>query len=161
MTALTLRSDDARVAYLATVYHLGRPGAEVDRETRRDEGTGLRAVSEALHASMGHAVTELDLTPYQVTRLAEGLAGLANEMKQYGIAGGRTAVPGLAVAMREVFPEVAADPSLALDIVQHVVMLRNRLSHVVEAGRAGLAREAAEREAARKAAKKPWQIWKR
>lgn len=161
MTSLTLRSEDARVAYLATIYHLGRPGAEVDRETRRDEGTGLRAVSEALHTSMGHAVAELDLTPYQITRLAEGLAGLANEMKQYGIAGGRTAVPGLAVAMREVFPEVAEDPGLALDVVQHVVMLRNRLSHTVEAARADLAREAEAKETARKAAKRPWQFWRR
>lgn len=161
MTHLTLRSEDARVAYLATVYHLGRPGAEVDRETRRDEGTGLRSVSEALHAGMARAVTEVDLTPYQVTRLAEALAGLANEMKQYGIAGGRTAVPGLAVAMREVFPEVAADPGSALDVVQHVVMLRNRLAHTVDAARAEMAREAEARETARKAARKPWQIWKR
>lgn len=44
MTSLTLRSEDARVACLATVYHLGKPGAEVGRETRRDEGTGLRAL---------------------------------------------------------------------------------------------------------------------
>ena len=161
MTPLTLRSEDARVAYLATVYHLGRPGAEVDRETHRDEGTGLRAVSEALHTGMARAVTELDLTPYQITRLGEALAGLANEMKQYGIAGGRTAVPGLAVAMREVFPEIAEDPGLALDVVQHVVMLRNRLAHTVEAARAGLAREAEERETARKAERKPWQIWRR
>ena len=161
MTSLTLRSDDARMAYLATVYHLGRPGAELDRETRTDEGTGLRAVSEVLHVGMARAVTEVDLTPYQVTRLAEALSGLANEMKQYGIAGGRTAVPGLAVAMREIFPEVAEDPSLALDVVQHVVMLRNRLAHTVDAARADLARQAEEREAARKAQKKPWQIWKR
>ncbi len=161
MTILTLRSEDARVAYLATLYHLGRPGAEVDRETRRDEGTGLRSVSEALHASMARAVVEVEATPYQVTRLAEALAGLANEMKQYGIAGGRTAVPGLAAGMREVFPEIVQDPSLALDVVQHVVMLRNRLAQTVEATRASLAREAEAKEAARKAAKKPWQIWKR
>ena len=161
MTPLTLRSEDARVAYLATLYHLGRPGAEVDRETRRDEGTGLRAVSEALRTGMARAVVEVDLTPYQVTRLGEALAGLANEMKQYGIAGGRTAVPGLAAGMREVFPEVAEDPGLALDLVQHVVALRGRLAHTVEAVRAGLAREAEERAAARKRAKRPWQIWKR
>lgn len=161
MIPITLRSEDARVAYLATVYHLGRPGAEVDRETHRDEGTGLRSVSEALHAGMARAVVEVDLTPYQITRLGEALAGLVNEMKQYGIAGGRTAVSGLAVAMREVFPEVAADPGSALDVVQHVVMLRNRLAHTVEAARADLVRQAEEREAARKAQKKPWQIWKR
>jgi hypothetical protein len=82
-------------------------------------------------------------------------------MKQYGIAGGRTAVPGLAAGMREVFPEVAEDPGLALDLVQHVVALRGRLAHTVEAARAGLAREAEERAAARKRAKRPWQIWKR
>ncbi len=161
MTTLTLRSDDARVAYLATVYHLGRPGAELDRDTRSDEGTGLRSVSEALHASMARAIVEVDLTPYQITRLGEALAGLANEMKQYGIAGGRTAVPGLAVAMREVFPDVAADPSLALDVVQHVVMLRNRLASSVEAARAEIARAAQDQETARREARRPWQFWKR
>ena len=68
---------------------------------------------------------------------------------------------GEALFLREVFPEVAADPGSALDVVQHVVMLRNRLARTIEAARAEMAREADAREAARKAAKKPWQIWKR
>ncbi|MCB9491965.1 MAG: hypothetical protein H6674_07845 [Dehalococcoidia bacterium] len=42
MTTLQFRSEDARIVYLATIFHLGRPGSETDPNTP----SGTTLVSE-------------------------------------------------------------------------------------------------------------------
>ncbi len=136
-----------------------RPG---DRESRRDEGTGLAAVSDALREAMPRAVAEIEVTPHQLIRLGEALLGVANELKQFAIADGRSTVPGFTALIHDLWPETREEPGAALDLVQHPVMLRNRLLALIreaEATLAGLGPDGERGET--KPAKKPWQIWKR
>ena len=48
MVALKLTHDEPRLVYLALVYHLGRPGSELDPETKLPVAHGLRDVKVAL-----------------------------------------------------------------------------------------------------------------
>ena len=130
MTTLSLRDDDARIVYVAVAYHLGRPGAEANIEA------GLAPVYDALAAQFGRAQSTLELSAYQLGRIAEALLGLTNELKQYDLSGRRTAVPGLADAIARCFPELAPgapdDGASALDLVADVVALRRRLAAALE-----------------------------
>lgn len=161
MTLLQLRDEDARFVYLATVYHLGRPGSEIDPETLQRHDLGLRAVHDAMLPEIGHAVVEVEVSPYQLTRIAEALLGVANELKQSGIADGRSAVPRFRETLHWLYPETKDDPGIALDLVQHPVALHRRMAAAIDD-----AREAVE--AARKAQhhqrqaerQRWWQRWR-
>ena len=65
MTLLQLRSEDANVVYLATVYHLGRPGSETDPTTFQKHDLGLGPVHDAVLPQLGHGVVEVELSAYQ------------------------------------------------------------------------------------------------
>lgn len=156
MHTLTLGDDDLRLVYLAVVYHLGRPGSEA--LALGDEGLGLSVVREALEPQLGRASGRIEVGDYQLTRIGLGLHGIVNELKQYGMAQGRSAVPGFSEAVMRLFPR-AGEPGGALDLVQPAIMLRRRLDEAVrqaeaavEAARAAQAESAAER-------RPPW--WKR
>jgi hypothetical protein len=136
MTTFHLQPADARLVYLAAVYHLGRPGSETDAATLQRHALGLGPVRAALEPQLGagaetSAVIAIELSPYQLTRLGAALHGTVNELKQYGMAEGRSAVPGFAEAFVRLFPDGAAagdgDASAALDLVPEAVMLRRRL----------------------------------
>jgi hypothetical protein len=165
MTAIRLQNDDARVVYLATVYHLGRPGAEIaaqgDGIDGLDGGLGLRAVHDAMLPALGQPAIDLDLSAYQVGRLGEALLGVSNELRAYGMAEGRSAVPRFSESMDWLYPETTEEPGLALDIVEQTVMLRRRLESAIgEAAAEVDAAQAAEAARAR-ADRKWWQIWRR
>lgn len=159
MHTLTLRDDDLRLVYLAVVYHLGRPGSELQALGRDD--LGLTVVRDALAPQLGQASGTVEVGDYQLTRIGLGLHGIVNELKQYGMAQGRSAVPGFSEAVARLFPE-AAEPGGALDLVQPAIMLRRRLDEAVRQAEAAIeaARaEQAEREAAQRA---PWwKLWRR
>lgn len=159
MTLLQLRSEDANVVYLATVYHLGRPGSELDPATFQKHDLGLQSVHDALLPELGHAVVEIEVSPYQLTRIAEALLGVTNELKQYAIAGGRSAVPRFAETLHWLYPDTKDDPGIAMDLVQHPVMLRNRMAGAIEDARAAIEAAAQQAEAQRQAERKSW--WQR
>src|SRR3972149_5273754 len=110
MTLLQLRDEDARIVYLASVYHLGRPGSETDAETLQRHDLGLRAIHDAILPEIGHAGVEGEVSPYQLTRIAEALLGVANELKQYAIANGRSTVPRFAETLPWLYPETRGGP---------------------------------------------------
>ena len=159
MTLLQLRSEDANVVYLATVYHLGRPGSELDPVTFQRHVLGLQSVHDELLPRLGQAVVEIEVSPYQVTRIAEALLGVTNELKQYAIAGGRSAVPRFAETLQWPYPDTKDDPGLAMDLVQHPVMLRNRMAGAIDDARAAIEAAAQEAEATKQAERKSW--WQR
>jgi hypothetical protein len=145
-----LQPSDARLVSLAVVYHLGRPGSETDPDTLQPHQLGLGPVRDALEAQrelLGDAAEAahpiaLELSPYQLSRLGTALHGTVNELKQFGMAGGRSAVPGFAEAFARLFPAVAGDAepggdpgpgAAALDLVAEAVMLRRRLDAAVRA----------------------------
>ena len=159
MTLLQLRSEDARVVYLATVYHLGRPGSETDAATLQKHNLGLRAIHDAMLPELGQAVVEIEVSPYQLTRLAEALLGVTNELKQYAIAGGRSVVPRFAETLHWLYPETKDDPGIAMDLVQHPVMLRNRMAGAIADARTAIEAAAQQAEAQRQSERTHW--WQR
>jgi len=161
MTLLQFRSEDARVVYLATIYHLGRPGSEVDPDTLQRHDLGLRPVQEAIIPQLNQAVVEVEASPYQLIRLAEALLGAGNELKQYALSSGRSMVPGFADALHQLYPETVQDPGIAMDLVQHPVMLRNRMSAAVEQAQRDIEQAREEQQAQHRARKRWWQFWKR
>ena len=162
MPLLQLQNADARIASLAVVYHLGRPGSEIDPQTLGDHRASLEPVNEAIRGQLENAVVTVELAPWQVQRLGQALLGVSNELRQYGISEGRSVVPGFSEALAEFWPETAADPDIASDLVQHAVMLRRRLDTVIGESEAELAAVAAAAEAERHARRGSWwQVWKR
>ena len=151
MTTIQLQPEDARLAALAVVYHLGRPGSELDAATLQPHEAGLGPLQPAIEGQLGLAVTTLDVTAYQLSRLGEALHGTVNELKQYELSEGRSVVPGFAEAFARLFPEHASEGGGALDLASQGVMLRRRLDAAVreaaaqvEAARAAEAAAAAE-----------------
>ena len=180
MATFHLQPSDARLMYLAVLYHLGRPGSETDPATLRPHQLGLAPLRDALDAQLepprdGAAppaeVVALELSPYQLTRLGVALHGTVNELKQFGMAGGRSAVPGFAEAFARLFPPVTSGPAVldldpatsgpaALDLVPAVVMLRRRLDGAVrEAEQQVAAAREAQAQAAAAAGGPP--LWRR
>lgn len=162
MTLLQLRSEDARVVYLATVYHLGRPGSETDPDTLQRHDYGLRSVHDSLREQLENAVAELDVTPYQLVRIGEALLGTTNELKQYGIANGYSMVPGFADTLHALYPETVDDPAAAMDLVQHPVMLHNRMAQAIEDAERQVEQDRETQEQQRREQGGSWwQFWKR
>jgi len=159
MTLLQLRDEDARVVYLATVYHLGRPGSEIDPTTLQKHDLGLQSIHDVILPELGQAVVEVEVSAYQLTRIGEALLGVTNELKQYAIAGGRSAVPRFADTLHWLYPDTKGDPGLAMDLLQHPVMLRNRMAAAIADARAAIEAAAQEAEAQRQAERKGW--WQR
>lgn len=177
MPLLSLADREARLTYVATVYHLGRPGSEVDATTLERHEYGLEPLHAALAAyatgsgpPAAHARVDIEVSAFQLRRLGEALLGLVNELKQIDIAGGRSAVPGLPEALAQVArldghhgsdgsaPDVT--PS-ALDLVAEVMALRRRLSGALDAAEAELARQIEAAQAERQAARPWWRRWGR
>lgn len=155
MATIQLQPDDARLAALAVVYHLGRPGSELDAATLQPHDAGLGPLQPVIDGQLGLAVTTLDVTPYQLSRLGEALHGTVNELKQYELSEGRSAVPGFAEAFTRLFPDHASEGGGALDLASQGVMLRRRLDAAVreaaaqlEAARAAEAERTASQDAA-------------
>ena len=77
------------------------------------------------------------------------------------VAPGRSMVPRFGETLRELYPDTAEDPGVAMDLVQHPVMLRNRMSYALEQAHAEVERARTEAEVERKSRKRWWQIWRR
>ena len=105
MTAATLRLQpgDARLVALAAAYHLGRPGAE----TAGRSGPGLAPLLAIAEGQAGRGEAAIEVTPWQLSRLGAALHGTANELKQHGLGGGRSAAPGFDAALARLFPGLA------------------------------------------------------
>lgn len=162
MARLQLQNADARVAYLGIVYHLGRPGSEIDPETLREHRASLEPLQAAIRAQLENAVITIEAAPWQVQRLGQALLGASNELRQYGLSEGRSVVAGFSEAMAEFWPETVEDPAIASDLVQHAVMLRRRLDAVIGEAEAEMAAAQAAAEAERQSRRGSWwQVWKR
>ncbi len=162
MPELSLRQPEARLLYLACLYHLGRPGTELDPVTRQPHAFGLTPLRDALDQALDHAAIALPATDYQIRLLGEALLGLVNELKQIGLSG-RSVTPGLVEAVTRLHPDVTPeDPSAALDLSGEAALLRRRLDAAVRAAADTLERQRADAEAARAPARaRGWRFWQR
>jgi hypothetical protein len=166
--SLTLPQHDAQLLYLAVVYHLARPGSEVDPHTLTEYEHGLAEVRPALEPQLGGESATVELTPFQMARLNTAMLSVINELHAYslfdnvaaGIERPRSVVVGFGETVRRLFPQVAEDALYASRLAEDLVMLRRQLSASIK--RAGeLAEEGRAAAGERKAAKKPWQFWRR
>lgn len=164
MTKLQFRNEDARIAYLATIYHLGRPGSETSADTLQKHDLGLRAIHDEMLPNLDQAVVEIDASAFQIIKLNEALHGVTNELKQFSISEGRSTVPRFAETMSWLYPETSEDPGAAMDIVTHAVMLQRRMGGAVANAQTDVAADAAARGGApadRGDGRPWWRFWGR
>ena len=162
MATLQLAPLDAKLIYLALQYHLARPGAELDPESKQPLAHGLAEVAQTLEPQLHRAVATVELSEYQRQRLLSAIAGTMNELKTYPLldavppergGGRRTTVPGFDAVLRRLFPEVDDEPDEAPQLAGHFMSLRRRLEDAAAAAAA---------EQASTAARSPWwRFWQR
>ncbi|MCH8919215.1 MAG: hypothetical protein IIA23_00705 [Chloroflexi bacterium] len=162
MATLQLAPLDAKLIYLALQYHLARPGAELDPESKQPIAHGLAEVAQALEPQLHRAVATVELSEYQRQRLLSAIAGTMNELKTYPLldavppergGGRRTTVPGFDAVLRRLFPEVEEEPDEAPQLAGHFMSLRRRLEDAAAA--------AAEEEASTPTRSPWWRFWQR
>ena len=136
---LQLRSEDARLVFLAVAYHLGRPGSELDPITKQPVEHGLAEVSSMLQPQLRMAVSTITLRHNQAQRLLSAMLGSITELKAYAMLGAgsreapghRSTVPGFDGSLRHLFPEVEESTEEPLEIAERVLLLRRRIEDEV------------------------------
>lgn len=163
---LRLPNHHARLVALAVSYHMARPGSEIDPETLAEYEHGLAGLQPVIDSQLNADPATVELSPLQAVLLSTAFSAVIGELKMYSIldtmAGSsnrpRSAAPGFDERLRELFPEIAGDPSYASRLAEDTTMLRRQLPsararELIEDQRK------AEQEAA-KARRKPWQFWR-
>lgn len=170
---LRLPPHEAKLVFLAIAYHLGRPGSELDPETKLSAQHGLAEVSSALQPQLRQAVASITLNAFQVERLSSAILGAINELKVYpmleprppeegggrrpgGHPSGRSTVSGFDRTLRHLFPQVEEDVDEATALIEPFMALKRRLDSVL--------REATqqERQQAPLPRRRPWwRLWAR
>jgi hypothetical protein len=126
---LQFSADEARLVYLALVYHLGRPGSELDATTMLPGEHGLGKIERQLAGHAGMGALTLDFDADQHRKLVAAMSGCVNELRVYHMSnGGAAIVPRFNETARALFPDVDADPEAALSVAEAMMMLRRRLA---------------------------------
>jgi hypothetical protein len=136
---LQLRSEDAKLVFLAVAYHLGRPGSELDPVTKMPVERGLSEVAAGLQPQLRMAVASVTLRHNQAQRLLSAMLGSITELKAYAMLGAgtqeapghRSTVPGFDGSLRHLFPEVEEDAEAPLDLAERILLLRRRIEDEV------------------------------
>lgn len=137
--ALKLTHDEPRLVYLALVYHLGRPGSELDETTALPVERGLRGVKVALGNSLDSDSAIVELDEWQYERLRSAIKGCVTELRVYHMRqGARSTVERWTETARSLFPNIKLDNEAALDVAEAMMMLERRMTRAVRAmARAG------------------------
>jgi hypothetical protein len=131
--ALQLTHDEPRLVYLALVYHLGRPGSELDPVTKQPLGHGgLREVKTALGNELTSESAVIELDDGQYRKLLSAIYGCVNELRVYHMRNGaESTVERFTQTARTLFPEITHDHDAALDVAEAMMMLHRRLERAV------------------------------
>lgn len=130
--SLKLTHDEPKLVYLALVYHLGRPGSELDPVTKLPVERGLRPVKVDLgnHLDDESAIVELDERQYE--RLLSAIYGCVTELRVHHMRdGAHSTVERFTETAASLFPQIAADPEEALAIAESMMMLHRRIERAV------------------------------
>ena len=135
MIELSLRQEEAKLAYLAVAYHLGRPGSELDPVTKLPVEHGLAETAQALQPQLRLAVATISLRDNQLSRLQSAMLGTISELKAYSMlelrptpnGGQRSTVPGFDASLAHLFPEVEEDPERSLDVAEQMLLFKRNL----------------------------------
>ncbi len=153
--ALKLTHDEPRLVYLALVYHLGRPGSELDPTTKMPVAHGLRDVKVALGSELASDSAIIEVDEAQSQKLLSAIYGCVTELHGHHMRGGTpSTVDRFTETALELFPQIADEPEEALTIAQAMVMLHRRMERglkgVFDGRDASIATEPAAPEAASK-----------
>jgi hypothetical protein len=130
--ALKLTHDEPRLVYLALVYHLGRPGSELDPVTKLPGEHGLRDVKTALGNDLARESAVIEVDAEQCRKLLSAIYGCVNELRVHHMRGGVTStVERFTETARSLFPQLDDDASVALDLSEAMMMLHRRMERAV------------------------------
>jgi hypothetical protein len=132
--ALKLSHDEPKLVYLALVYHLGRPGSEIDPATHASLDHGLREVKLRLGNELELPAPVIELDDWQYARLLSAIKGCVTELRVYHMREGATSTVARWTETAEtLFPELKHDRDVALDLAESMMMLQRRIQRAVNA----------------------------
>jgi len=132
--ALKLTHDEPRLIYLALVYHLGRPGSELDATTKQPVGRGLREVKLALGNELESPSAIVELDDWQYSRLISAIKGCIAELRALHLGGGHSStVERWTETAESLFPQLRNDSDAALDLAESMIMLNRRIERAIRA----------------------------
>ena len=135
-TALKLTHDEPKLVYLALVYHLGRPGSELDAVTRQPVERGLRQVKVALGNALEADSAVIELDDWQYQRLLSAIKGCVTEFRVLHMGQGlRSTVERWTETAQSLFPELARDREESLSLAEAMMMLERRIERAVARAR--------------------------
>jgi hypothetical protein len=135
--ALKLTHDEPKLVYLALVYHLGRPGSELDRDTKLPVARGLREIKVALGGELesAEAIVELDAARFE--QLLSAIYGSINELRVYHMrTRGSSGIARFTETAESLFPQIKDEPENALTLAEAMMMLHRRMERAVRAAAA-------------------------
>ncbi len=131
--AFKLTHDEPRLVYLALVYHLGRPGSELDPVTKQPIAHGLREVKVALGRELAADSAIIELDEAQAPKLLSAFYGGATELRGHHLRDGApSTVSRFTETAIELFPQLRGDPEEALAIAEAMVMLHRRMERALK-----------------------------
>lgn len=129
--ALKLTHDEPRLVYLALVYHLGRPGSELDPVTKMPGEHGLRPIKVALGRDLEADSAVIELDDQQYPKLLSAILGSVTELRGYHLTGGPGTVARFTDTAESLFPAMKDDPEEALAVAEAMFMLHRRMQRAV------------------------------
>ncbi len=130
--SLKLTHDEPRLVYLALVYHLGRPGSELDATTWQPAEHGLREVKVALGRDIERDETVVELDETQYRKLLSAIYGCVNELRVYHMRNGaESTVSRFTATAESLFPEIKVESDEALAVSEAMMMLHRRIERAV------------------------------
>lgn len=147
---LQLSHDEPKLVFLALVYHLGRPGSELDPDTKQPSERGLRDIKTRLGNALDAPDAVIDVDETQYRRMLSAILGSVNELRvmhmRSGEAGGTagsagSGVPRFTETARSLFPALGGEPEAALDLAESMMMLHRRMERAVSRAAAAEASE--------------------
>ena len=112
--------------YLALLYHLARPGSEIDPETSKTHVAALAPVMHFLTSVINEPIIELSCLPKQVERIDTALSGLSNELRQF-VLSSSSVVPNFENTLIKFWPDVISDSNKLEEIMMLTMMTRRKL----------------------------------
>jgi hypothetical protein len=161
--ALKLTHDEPRLVYLALVYHLGRPGSELDPATQMPVERGLRDVKIALGGELAADSAIIEVDEAQSYKLLSAIYGCVTELRGHHLRDGQpSTVDRFTETAIELFPQLRADPEEALTVAQAMVMLHQRMERGLQGAFGdGSGAPSPTAQAAPSAAKRGWPFGRR
>jgi hypothetical protein len=118
--------------YLALVYHLGRPGSELDPVTKQPIEHGLREVKVALGSELDGDAAIIEVDDEQFRKLLSAIYGCVNELRVYHMRErARSTIARFTETAESLFPRIKEDPEEALGLAEAMMMLHRRMERAV------------------------------